>query len=1267
MILSNKIFIFFLCDWKGACYFLDSNNNVQSGNLGQGTDYSLPEGPANWRDIELSFIRNEHYIGYNRSFSPELKFVRSSATIIRTLLYTNGPEQEIYFVATKWNSDSGIYELYYQGLLDFTQVSEDDPITGITIKTIEGGLPKLIKSYENTVFEIPCDGSITENKSILINGIMFASTFNYTLINQMISANTSVLPLVFSTEWGNDIDIEKGAQKYYPFDHTNAGDVSTVEQSGNYCFLSQNSILQANPQGGLRIKGYIILGGTINNFQLVVYFSDGSQPNGLAITTIQNTNAQTLDFDTTIDCPAGAGLYFVLQNTSESNGQVLGGTLQLIFNSQFEDTYAYAISPNDYLNLLLQKIFTSASNAVKHNVYYQYISNLLANIPNKMLTCGASLRGNTGAVIKMSLSQLFDTFNPSEMAALGYETVPDPLKPPTGPNSPINYITRLFFENREVVYNSNNVDLDLGEVAHLKITPAEELLISNIKIGYTEQKYDFKQGNDEINTTAQYKTPFDKIKKELTLISASRGDPFGIEATRFLTGTTQTSNNKSDNDVFIINIDLQTPQTDDVTIAAVLAQIIPATFYYQDQLITDSTLNLLGWPVIFDLILGTAFAGNFILVNGSFTPPTNQNQIIYNNSKIEYTNNVTSKITGTCIIKGTINSICEVQQVGPGKVFVPYSTGTFIFTFSVYQNNKVINSIVLSITLGKAFTITIPFNASLNLGDQIWLDWHLNCNIQGNQFYYSINGQNQEVLPTVASGQFTQCTFSLTTPGELVYGVKRANYDQISSATMTNPLWAYNIEDMTPARMITNHFPWLRSIFYNMAQYKFSFLTSDKSHDLMTILNGVTFQEGVDIPISNMNQNIMFLPFWLTFNTQIPITFNDLMSKARNAHIHFTFYGIDFWGFPQEVKVKPALNESQQWKMLCSPLTNINNLINFDLSGLNLLNLPKMSTFISFFNPLKFYPASPVQDARYNFRHMDSDFFINQTAFYGQTKNYFQKWQNSDTISLQVLSSAIAPCNIKIYTDSGILYQNYNFDSIINPIIQNWNNNNPGQPARRLFQININLSTFITGTYYAVITVGVGSAIDTFISEGFQVAPNWPVTLYLQYTNSFNRNSTFFQGSTPYNFNPAVRHEGWLDDYKPKSHTAAFEDQPADMKIINSIDYRSHKYNVGTQDGIPPFMIDLIAKAFGLDTLTSDGLGLAKMAEDTEWEMDRPQGWSKSYWSLEVRETENVGGVQAVTSGSEEDEILTSIFVDLQGFGEINEASNIVPILKLDT
>jgi hypothetical protein len=354
--------------------------------------------------------------------------------------------------------------------------------------------------------------------------------------------------------------------------------------------------------------------------------------------------------------------------------------------------------------------------------------------------------------------------------------------------------------------------------------------------------------------------------------------------------------------------------------------------------------------------------------------------------------------------------------------------------------------------------------------------------------------------------------------------------------------------------------------------------------------------------------------------------------------------------------------------MLCSPLTNINNLINFDISGLNLLNLPKMSAFISFFNPLKWYPASPVQDARYNFRHMDSDFFVNQTSFYAQTKGYYQPWQTSDIICLQILTRSIGPANIKIYTYNNILVESYNMDSINNQAINNYNANLPsGNVSYQLFQIQINLSAFNPNVYYATLNVGIGNAIDSFICEGFQIASSWPKTLLLEYSHSSNRNSTFFQNSSSYNFKPSIRFEGWLSKFTTKSHTTGFEDQPADFKILNSINYRGFNLNVGRKDGMPPYMFDLIAKAMGLDTTLIDGLGYTKMEEGSEWEINQPQGWPKSYRTLEIRESQNVDGIQVTTSGSEEDEILTSIFVDLQGFGEINESSNIVPILKIDT
>jgi hypothetical protein len=1259
MLVPNKTFLFFLCDFAGRAYFLDNQGNVQLGNINS-VDYSLQDGPANWLDIELTFMRNQHYFGFNRSFSPELKFVRSGAQIIRTKLYNGqGMQTEMYFVATKWDTNTGVYKLYYQGLLDFTQITEDDPVTGITLKTIEGGIPKIIKSYENTVIEIPCDGSLDENVSIKINGIMFAATINYNVIPANITANGTVIPVSIGNEWGNDVDCEKNNQKYDIFDHNNSGSISTMEQSQNYCFLSTNALLIANEQGGLEIKGSIRFGGILTNAYLKAYFSDGSTPQQL--TTPQNLGAQTLNFDITINCNAAAGVYICLLCDTSISGQVISGNIQFIFNSQFQDTFCYGIKPADVFNLILKKIFAINSLTIGHNQSYPWISNLLNSNANLIIVPGASLRGNSGAKLKISLSQFFDTFNPIKMVALGYETVVNPNQV-TGPQQ---FINRILFENREVVYDSTNIDFDLGEVARLKIIPAEDLAISDIKIGYPEQKYDYKQGNDEFNTTAQYKTPFDKLKKELNLVSIGRADSFGIEASRFLTGTTQTSNNKSDNDFFIINIDLQSPQTDDVNITAITSQSLPSIIHFNDQSLTDNTDELISWPIIFNTITGTGFAGNFIITNGNFINPTCQNPTNFNNSKVQYDNLSSSNVNGSLIINGTIKGICFSLYIG--SAFYPQflTTGTYPFQFTIYKNGYGVQSAIIWITLGSSFNFSMLINEfQINFGDQIWIDWRLaNTTLSNNMYYYGI----QKILPTICTGNFTQCTLSLTTENELIYNVLRANYDIISSSTMINPKWSYNIEDLTPSRMIKAHGSWIRSVLYNMVNNSLMFQTSDKNHDLFTSLNGVNIQEGVDIPLSSLNSNILFYPYYFEFDTQIPVTFMDLMNVTRNAHGHFTYYGIDFYCFPSEVKVKPGLNESQHWKMLASPVNNLNNLINFDLSGLKLLNLQKMSTFISFFNPLKFYPASPARDARYNFRHMDSDFFIQQTSFYGQTKNYFQKWQNSDSINLQVLSSAIAPAKVQIYTDKGILYNTYTMDGIDNSIIDTYNLNNPNAPAYQLFQVKISLSSFNQGTYYAIIYVGVSPVLDTFISEGFQVSQSYATpTLYLEYSNSYNRVSTLFQGSTSYNFTPAIRVDGWLGDYLPKSHTAAFEDQPADMKILNAIDFRSHKLNIGTQDGIPPWMIDIISKIFGLDTVTIDGLAFSKFAEDSEWEVNRPLGWTKAYYTLEVRESENVGGVQAITTGSIEDELITTIFVDTLGFGESNSESNIIVLEKID-
>lgn len=1252
MIVPKNIFLFFFCNHLGQAYFLDVNGNVQLGNIASGIDYSLPDSPVGWIDQELSWARNQKYYGFNRSYSPELKFVRKSAQLLRKIFYLGkGVNQQVYFVATKINTATGNYELYYKGEIDFPEQMDDDPVEGVTVKTMEGGLLKLIKSYENTVFEIPLDGSIAENINVSINGLMFVSVFNFQVAPFSFKSNGTVLPIAFTTEQGNDVGIIRNSQNYKEFDVTNQSSIqNNVLATGNYCFNSIRPILRSNPQGGLNISGSLTFSGSMSTGRLFVQYGD-SATNHYDIIPAQAIGAQTLQFNTNIDANGGQAIFLCFECDGSSGAAITGGTIKLSFNSQFEDTNAYYLKPTDVLKLLLQKICMAASEP-GHSISYQYSSSLLQQYNNLCLTSGSALRNIPNAVLKISLSTFFEIYNPILNASMGNEVID------TGMGED------LFFEKKEAVYDSTNVDVDLGEVARFKMTPAYEMFFDTLKIGYQEQKYDNKQGNDEYNTTAIYKAPH-KIAKEFSLVSKARGDSFGHEYTRYLVGTTNTSNNKSDSDIFITNIDLSQHNNTGIVINGDTASAPVSSVKIHDYTMGIEPSTILKWPVIFKDIQGTSFKNSFSLNDKSLIVPTNSVASVYHNAKIQFNNTAAgfTNVTGTIFLAGKVDGILLAYYTNPtlfrhsSYSSLKYKTGTYNVKFSLQKNGNEIASATVPITIGQEFQVYIDVNDNLYFGDSYSILWSLSDAVLiGDRYYMQINGSNQEVLPSAGlTGLFTAVTFSLSDINQApVYGLKRVAYDSIVTGTMLNPAWAYNIEDLSISRMMDKWSNWFRSIFYNQPNASFKFQSSDKNHVLSTTLSGKTFSEGTDIPIGSMNSNILFYPWIFEFDTEIPIGFLELMNKVRNAHIRGTYYGIPFYGFAEEVKVKPALNESQHWRLLASPKCDMSALTNFDLSGINLLNLPKMSAMIPHTSPVKFYPLGKTKDPRYNFTHMDDDWYQEQISFWIQRpKPYYQKWQQNDTISLAAISNAIGPAVITVYDDKQNVVTTINMTQKTDAAVKS---------PKLLFQQDISLSTFNEGHYYFVISIGVGSTVDQFISEGLHVKANWPVTLLFQYKNSINKNATIF--STGYY--PSFRVEGWIDDYNPRSHVSAFEDQPANMRILNAINFGQHKLNIGRNYGVPPYVIRLMNEIMGFDDVLIDGHAFARYQEDSEFEKTKVPNHPMEYWTLDIRESENELGVVAITSGNIEDEFFVTYNVDQKGFGEFVSGTNVVPIKKVE-
>jgi hypothetical protein len=199
-----------------------------------------------------------------------------------------------------------------------------------------------------------------------------------------------------------------------------------------------------------------------------------------------------------------------------------------------------------------------------------------------VVTCGDAIRGIDTAVIKTSLRDFFTSYNSDFGLGMGM----------------MGNILRLEEKAFWVQYTDF---IDLGEVSKMKVSPATDLLINNIKIGTPNQDYDDVNGKQEFNTTHEYSTPITRVAKELNLVSVYRKDCYGIEFTRLNLDGKTTTDNDSDNDVFEIHIE-DNPQGDG--------------FYHLDRSLNIGATGLLAPATVFNLFLTPARAlrrnGNYI-------------------------------------------------------------------------------------------------------------------------------------------------------------------------------------------------------------------------------------------------------------------------------------------------------------------------------------------------------------------------------------------------------------------------------------------------------------------------------------------------------------------------------------------------------------------------------------------------------------------------------------------------------------------------------
>jgi hypothetical protein len=389
----------------------------------------------------------------------------------------------------------------------------------------------------------------------------------------------------------------------------------------------------------------------------------------------------------------------------------------------------------------------------------------------------------------------------------------------------------------------------------------------------------------------------------------------------------------------------------------------------------------------------------------------------------------------------------------------------------------------------------------------------------------------------------------------------------------------------------------------------------------------------------------------MSFKTQVPVNFTELLTNAANGHIELTFNGKTLYGFPIEVTAKPALNEAQEWKLLVSPRTNLADLIDLEVDGLNYNIMGDFALTIPHLCPVQFVPLNPEQNAKYHFVHMDDNWFANQVKFYIGEARYFQKWQTNDDARIQVRTNGLGPLRMDLYNCDGQIVRTIEMDQVNTPAIVSPN---------ALFEGTMSFAALPEGTYAIVLTAGSGETQAQFISEIIDLRISWDMTLLFEYRNNRNKQSVVFSEG----YYPSFRVEGWLSDFEPASRFAVYEDQPADIQLLNGIPFRRYKLNIGNNQGVPPWVIDKINRIMLLTDTKIDGRAFTRNADAQFEKVDVP-GWPMKYWTLDVREAQNRDSSTLSINGELNSNLTVVYNIDTKAFGDGSE-DGVVQVTEVD-
>lgn len=289
--------------------------------------------------------------------------------------------------------------------------------------------------------------------------------------------------------------------------------------------------------------------------------------------------------------------------------------------------------------------------------------------------------------------------------------------------------------------------------------------------------------------------------------------------------------------------------------------------------------------------------------------------------------------------------------------------------------------------------------------------------------------------------------------------------------------------------------------------------------------------------------------------------------------------------------------------------------------------------YASYCNPIQLFDKNRVPLPQYLSKFMDDVRFVETIYPDEQLVNFRLKWLQSDAIRLQYVTN-YNPLKLRILDCQGLVKYDENFDTKQEDFF------NPGFFAR---QADLDLAPFGFGNYELQV-IGGGLLLG---SEYFEINETAEGTLLIEFSDRNTYEGIIF--GTP--FFPSIRVPARLKYKKTAAKATMYEDQRLNEEMIKNIPYRIHEFILGGDVGVPPYLIDKVARIFGCSNLSIDGRLYARNGDGAEFEAQEEEDYPMAGWKIELREKINRNSLIYDNDAIIQGVAAAGLIVQTKGFG----------------